>query len=290
MKTTTILAIVLVVIVIAAIAIYFVTTYKPPAKEVTLVILSPEWEPAVILEEMAKDFTSYAEEKLGYKVYVKLDVTPWGTYYTRVTSVVTARSPEADIIFADSQWLGELWEGGHIISLKDFILNDPEMRYAVLNDTFPNLIYFYTAYPQGSDNYVGIPGTADATPLLHFRKDLFTHPDERAAFRQKYGYDLPTSLEEWMDIDWVQLRDIAEFFTRKKGETLAGKVLDEDFYGLALVLSRDYDFISCFFLSVFWSWGAELWDPVTHNPIGYINSTQAKEALRFFVELTNYMP
>lgn len=287
MKKSIILAISLVVIVIAASAIYFITM-RPP--EVTLVILSPEWEPAAILQEMAKNFTSYAEEKLGYKVYVKVDVTPWGVYYTRVTSVLAAKSPEVDIIFSDSQWLGELWEGGHIISLKEFILNDPEMKYAVLNDTYPNLVYFYTAYPQGSDNYVGIPGYADVTPLLHFRKDLFTHPDERAAFRQKYGYDLPVTLEEWMNIDWVQLRDIAEFFTRKKGETLAGRVLDEDFYGMALVLSRDYDFISCFYLSVFWSWGAELWDPVTRNPIGYINSTQAKESLRFFVELTKYMP
>ena len=54
-------------------------------------------------------------------------------------------------------------------------------------------------------------------------------------------------------------------------------------------MSGDYDYISCFFLSVFWSWGAELWNPVTNNPVGYINSTKAKEALTFFVDLTNYM-
>jgi multiple sugar transport system substrate-binding protein len=85
------------------------------------------------MEEMAADFTTYAREKPGYRVNVKFDFTPWSTYYTRVTSIVTAKSIEVDIIFADSQWLGELHEGGHIISLKDFILEDPELRYAVLN-------------------------------------------------------------------------------------------------------------------------------------------------------------
>lgn len=288
LKTSLLVGILVIAIIIVAVAAYYLT--QPPAKEVTIVILSPEWEPGKIMEQMAADFTAYAQEKLGYKVNVKFDFTPWGTYYTRVTSIMTAKSSEVDIIFADSQWLGELYEGGHIISLKDYILNDPDLKYAVLNDTFENLVYFYTAYPQGSDNYVAIPGYADATPLLYFRTDLFNHPDERAAFRARYGYDLPTTLEEWKNLDWVQLKDIAEFFTRKAGETLAGKTLTEDFYGLALVLSRDYDYISCFFLSVFWSWGAELWDPVTKNPVNYINSTKAKEALTFFVDLTNYMP
>ncbi|MEM2021531.1 MAG: extracellular solute-binding protein [Zestosphaera sp.] len=278
---------VILVIVVASVAYYMLA--QPP-KEVTIVVLSPEWEPGKIAEEISKEFATYAQQKLGYKVNVKFDFTPWGTYYTRVTSIMTARSSEVDVIFSDSQWLGELYEGGHIISLKDFIMGDADLKKAVLEDTYPNLVYFYTAYPQGSDNYVGVPGYADATPLLYFRTDLFTNPSERAAFRQKYGYDLPTTLEEWMNIDWVQLRDMAEFFTRKKGEILAGKTLDDDFYGMALVLARDYDYISCFYLSVFWSWGAELWDPNTHNPIGYINSTKAKESLEFFVSLTNYMP
>jgi len=85
------------------------------------------------MEQMAADFTTHAREKLGYRVNVKFDFTPWGTYYTRVTSIVTAKSSEVDVILADSQWLGELYEGGHIISLEGFILEDPELRYAVLN-------------------------------------------------------------------------------------------------------------------------------------------------------------
>ncbi|MCD6489094.1 MAG: extracellular solute-binding protein [Desulfurococcales archaeon] len=290
MSKTVLIAIFLLVVIVVGLGVYYwwSTTQKP--KEVTLVVLSPEWEPGKIAEELSQEFTEYAEEVLGYKVYVKYDFTPWSTYYQRVTSIMTSKSSEADLIFADSQWLGELYEGGHIISIKDLVENDPELRSALLEDTFSNLVYYYTAYPQGSDNYVGVPGYPDAVRLVFYRKDLFTNPQERAAFKQKYGYDLPQTLDDWKNLDWTQLRDIAEFFTRKKGETLAGETLTEDFYGIALVLARDYDYISCYFLDVFWSWGAELWDPNTHDPRGYINSTQAKEALEFFVSLVDYMP
>src|SRR6516162_6016122 len=60
------------------------------------------------------------------------------------------------------------------------------------------------------------------------RADLLGDPGEQAAFKAKHGYDLaPAKTIE-------QMRDIAEFFTRKKGATLAGKVLETDFYGIVL--------------------------------------------------------
>jgi multiple sugar transport system substrate-binding protein len=60
------------------------------------------------------------------------------------------------------------------------------------------------------------------------RGDLLSHPDEQAAFKIKYGYDLAPAKT------MAQMRDIAEFFTRKKGATLAGKTLENDFYGIVL--------------------------------------------------------
>lgn len=58
------------------------------------------------------------------------------------------------------------------------------------------------------------------------RNDLFEHPEEQKNFKEKYGYALaaPTNFK--------QMHDIAEFFTRKKGATLAGKVLKRPFYGI----------------------------------------------------------
>jgi len=36
------------------------------------------------------------------------------------------------------------------------------------------------------------------------------------------------------------LAKVAKFFTRKKGEKLAGKVLDQDFYGFAFLGARGF--------------------------------------------------
>ncbi len=57
------------------------------------------------------------------------------------------------------------------------------------------------------------------------RRDLMENPDEQAAFSAQYGYDLapPQTLQ--------QMRDIAEFFNRDAGETLAGETLTSPVYG-----------------------------------------------------------
>ena len=63
-------------------------------------------------------------------------------------------------------------------------------------------------------------------PLLQYiRGDVWTHPEEMANFKEKYGYDLAPAT------DWQQVTDQAEFFTRKKGDTLKGEVLEKDIYG-----------------------------------------------------------
>jgi multiple sugar transport system substrate-binding protein len=60
------------------------------------------------------------------------------------------------------------------------------------------------------------------------RADLLNNKDEQTAFNAKYKYDLaPAKTPD-------QMRDIAEFFTRKKGEKLAGEVLAGDFYGIVI--------------------------------------------------------
>jgi multiple sugar transport system substrate-binding protein len=60
------------------------------------------------------------------------------------------------------------------------------------------------------------------------RQDLLSHPDEKAAFKKRYNYELAPAKT------LQQMRDIAEFFTRKKGERLAGQPLESDFYGVVL--------------------------------------------------------
>ena len=66
------------------------------------------------------------------------------------------------------------------------------------------------------------------TFLLYYRKDIFQDASEKAAFKAKYKYDLPDPPNTWK-----QVVDLAQFFTRKKGQKLAGKTLTKDFYGYA---------------------------------------------------------
>src|SRR4026209_1037803 len=60
------------------------------------------------------------------------------------------------------------------------------------------------------------------------RGDLFGHPEEKAAFKKKYGYDLAPARTP------QQRRETPEFFTRKRSEKLAGQTLDSDFYGIVM--------------------------------------------------------
>jgi len=60
------------------------------------------------------------------------------------------------------------------------------------------------------------------------RNDVLSHPDEKAAFKKRYNYDLAPAKT------LQQMRDIAEFFTRKKGDKLGGETLESDFYGVVL--------------------------------------------------------
>lgn len=54
--------------------------------------------------------------------------------------------------------------------------------------------------------------------LLHYRRDLIEDGEERAAFRERYGYEI-----DMADLTWDNYRDLAQFFTRP----------EEQFYGTA---------------------------------------------------------
>jgi multiple sugar transport system substrate-binding protein len=73
------------------------------------------------------------------------------------------------------------------------------------------------------------------------RHDIYSCTDEQAAFKAKFNYDLPEK-----PATWEQFKDVASFFTRKAGENLCGKPLENDFYGTAVSMKRhwatQYDF------------------------------------------------
>jgi len=88
----------------------------------------------------------------------------------------------------------------------------------------------------------------------HYRSDLFDDEIEKKAFNKRFNYPLtpPKSLK--------QLNDIAMFFTRKKGELLKGKPLNNDFYGVAL-MSGNKPHINDEWSSILWAKGGKWFKP-----------------------------
>jgi multiple sugar transport system substrate-binding protein len=130
------------------------------------------------------------------------------------------------------------------------------------------------------DKIMGIT-VATSDQALAYRKDLFENPEEQAAFKAKYGYDLKPP--ETYD----QYRDIAQFFTRKKGEKLAGKVLDNDVYGIVnsnkkgTYLWHDYE-------NQLMAFGAEVCKPDTLQ--AGLMSPASIEAADYYKSLIPYWP
>ena len=130
------------------------------------------------------------------------------------------------------------------------------------------------------DKVLGL-AVATSDQALAYRKDLFSNPDEKAAFRARYGYELRPPET------YKQYRDIAEFFTRKKGEKLAGGVLEQDFYGISnsnkkgTNLWHDYENQALAF-------GVVIYDPKTRKPD--LLSRASIEAAAYYQSLLPFWP
>lgn len=124
---------------------------------------------------------------------------------------------------------------------------------------------------------------------LHYRSDLFDHPDEKKAFQSKFGYPLQVPQT------FANLIDIAQFFTRKTGDTLAGKPLKNDFYGVALMAGLK-PHINDEFSSILWGLGGTWFKPL-YTPSGQVqgfqieaNNAIAAQAAQIYLQLLQYTP
>ncbi len=86
------------------------------------------------------------------------------------------------------------------------------------------------------------------------RKDLLSDAGEKAAFKTKYGYELAPAK------NFKQMLDIAEFFTRKAGEKLAGQTLKTDFYGFVHEGISGGSTIVSVWQNFLMNWGGGLFD------------------------------
>jgi len=190
-----------------------------------------------------------------------------------------------DVLTIEAGWAKEWAANGYTVPIKELITRyEPETlkkENMILNNYYPALLDIlsyegqlhsipYNSYVMGN----------------HYRGDLFENKQERENFSKQYNYPLapPKSLN--------QLLDIAKFFTRKKGEKLANKKLQTDFYGVAL-MSGNRPHINDELSSILWGLGGKWFVPEYEDgTIKGFHSTAdskiAQSAAKYYLDLKQY--
>jgi multiple sugar transport system substrate-binding protein len=258
------------------------------ADEVTLTMAVPDWPPTRI---MKKFFDEQYKPKSGNTVKLDVDFIPWPDFYTRVNASLTSGEKKYNFIVSDSQWLGAFVEGGYFRKINDLLDADPEFK-ATFESIHPNPLNAYSTYPHKSKNYYGFPQFPDV--LVNFaRKDIICDESEQKAFMAKYSKKLACTGEELDAMTWDDFKNVGEFFQRKKGDMLAGKPAEDDFYGIAYQAGKGYDFSSMQINGFIWQMGGNTWDETaapTGQAEGVVNSPEAVAALTKYLDLIQYMP
>jgi multiple sugar transport system substrate-binding protein len=258
------------------------------AADVTLRMAVPDWPPTRI---MKKFFDEQYKPKSGNTVKLDVDFIPWPDFYTRVNASLTSGEKKYNFIVSDSQWLGAFVEGGYFRKINDLLDADPEFM-KTFKDIHPNPLNAYATYPYKSENYYGFPQFPDV--LVNFaRKDIICDATEQKNFTTKYNKKLPCAGEELDAMTWDDFKSVGEFFRRKKGEMLAGKSAEDDFYGIAFQAGKSYDFSSMQINGLIWQMGGNIWDETkvpTGQAEGVVNSPDSVKALAKYLSLIEYMP
>lgn len=188
------------------------------------------------------------EAKTGAKV--QIDMFPYPGLIDKIVIEASANDPSYQLMWVDSPWVGVLGESGALEDLTDRVKRDADEIH--LDDIIPIQLQENTWQGQ----LLAFPASG---MIWHqnYRKDLYENADEQAAFKSEYGYDLAPAKT------WEEYIDIAEFFTRKAGESLGGKVLEKDFYGNAQAYSRVAGAITHDFFPIMRSFGGQYWNAET---------------------------
>lgn len=235
-------------------------------------MIAEQSSPTEAMEAQLEQFT----ELTG--ITVDLEKAPYDDVVQKEILTFEGKTGAYDIIAAPCEHLGNMVENEYIQPIAPLLENED---LAVVDefdkdDLVENL---WDASTNWKDSYYGVPANS-CSMFYAYRKDLFENAEEQAAFKEKYGYDLAPAT------DWDQYKDLAEFFTRKAGDTLCGEKLSQDFYGVSMS-GKKHPATTCEFLNYLWSFGGDIFD--TDGNID-INSDAAVAALEYYVDLTQYAP
>ncbi|NNU80889.1 extracellular solute-binding protein [Halovulum dunhuangense] len=211
-------------------------------------------------------FAPKYEEETGVKVIG--EILPPNQLRDQMSIEAIGGTGRWDLGYHSPGWFGTFVD--HVVDLTPYI---EETGFDV--DAYPPLIVESHMKSDARPGEIIAVPTTPAAPMLIVREDWFSHPDEQAAFEAEFGRELT------VPDTWAELREVAGFFTREEGETLAGETLEHDVYGWADALGAGAG-ITRSFIVVLYSTGVQGWDenyePDIDHPI-------VVDAAEYFVDL-----
>lgn len=238
----------------------------------TLYMLAEQQTPTESLKKQLGVF----EERTG--ITVELEMAPYDDVIQKETLAFESGSGAYDIIAAPYQFLGNMVENEYIQPIEPF-MEDASLSIIRDYDKSDLIEGMWKASGEWQDTLYGVPANS-CIMYMTYRADLFENEEEKAAFQEIYGYELA------VPTDWDSYLDTAEFFTRAKGETLAGEALTKDFYGVSMMGKR-HNAVTCEWLNYAWGFGGGVFDEEGNI---CLNSPESVAALEYFLELSQYAP
>lgn len=247
-------------------------------KSITMSILGiAGWFPSKLGVDMSPAFADYAKAKYGYDVKFTFEEAPFTSLFQKAAASLATKSDDYNIIVSDSQWLGGFAAPGWIAKINPIIEDNPALAAIEWADQV--VVDTYMSYPLGSKNYWGLPLEGD-TMVLYVRKDKLMDPAERAAYKAKYGKELPKSFEDFESLTMPDFENILAFFARP----------DQGFYGIAQHYSKVYDFVCTAAHNYIWSRGGRIWDQETSQVWGVLNTEQNAKSLAEYKKSLQWAP
>ena len=251
-----------------------------PWKGETLHFIGEALPPLQALSDLAPKFTEITGVNVQIEMYGQEEVNQ------KTTADFVGGTAIYDMVLGPHRQMGTYVENDWLLPLNDFLenekLRDPDFDLqgdGVLDQRWWQECCWYNgqlyAFPF---DFIAM--------YTWYRYDYLENPIEQENFKAKYGYDLPSP-----PVTTDEVHDVAEFFTRKKGELLCGEPLQEDLYGITLMGKRHvstwYDI-----LNVLYVFGAREIEADEGHDYGTIaiNSDKAVEAVEWYKDMTQFCP
>ncbi len=252
----------------------------PPIKNkqsITVVVEKGHWT-KYLKEKLAPQFTRLTQVPVNI-----VEVSLGNMLQLQDKSLVNANG-KYDVLSLEAGWAKEWAAKGYTVSLNELAKQFDQKKEGwkqYLNSFYPSLFEILSYQNQ----LHSIPYNTYVM-ANHYRLDLFENKLEQKSFFKQYGYKLtpPQTLS--------QLKDIAQFFTRKKGDFLKGEKLTKDFYGVAL-MSGNKPHINDEWSAILWALGG-VWFHPNYKEEKLVNFTLPKDlsllnqTANYYLELMQY--